>query len=381
MTLIFQGSAQPTLGVEIELQILDPETLNLNPVSEKLRDECQKQGLERIKAEVHQSMLEIDTEISNDVKECHHYLKTRLSDLTQVANSLGTEISIAGTHPFQRWADGLITNEKRYRMLYQKFQWLVRRMNVYGLHVHVGVPSGEHAITVSRAMIRYFPHLLALSANSPFWQGVDTGMQSSRVNIMESFPYAGIPPLFNSWGEFEHYYHTLHKTHAIRSLKDLYWFIRPNLTFGTIEFRICDAMSSLTETMSLVALSQCLVVNILEKDKDHPLLQWTNEENWIATENQWIAARDGLDGNIIVGKDGKREKISDSIYKLVEELAPIAKRLNCAEELEQVKDIIKDGNGAQRQRLTYQVSDSLKEVVSYATREFKESLQTETVIA
>ena len=371
MALEFMGSSKPTIGVEIELQIIDPETLDLTPGSEILLEKCQSLGLDRVKAEIHQSMLEIDSEISDDVKQCREFLRSRIQQLNMAANELGLQLAVSGTHPFQRWSDRLISNHDRYQYLHQKFQWLVRRMNVYGLHVHIGMESGEKALKVSNALVGYLPHLLALSANSPFWQGLDTGMQSTRINIMESFPLAGIPRQFNHWKEFEHYYKTLEQAGVICSIKDLYWFIRPNLEFGTIEFRICDALSTLDETMALVALIQSLVVfvnNSIETNQNE--WAWSKEQQWIAPENQWNAARDGLDGIITTETGGQRQKISESIQELLERLSPTAKSLNCFEELQYIKNIISNGNGAQRQRNIFEETQSLRDVVKASIQEF-----------
>lgn len=372
MPLEFFGSSSPTIGVEIELQILDPESLDLTPKAELLLERCQSLGLERVKAEIHQSMLEVDSEISDDVKQCREYLSTRIQQLNLTANELGLQLAVSGTHPFQRWCDRLISNHDRYQNLHQKYQWLVRRMNVYGLHVHVGVEGGEQALKISNALVRYLPHLLALSANSPFWQGIDTGMQSSRINIMESFPLAGIPHQFNSWAEFEHYYETLGRAGVIHSIKDLYWFIRPNLEYGTIEFRICDALSTLNETMALVALIQSLVVFISQNlETDPHEWVWSKEQQWIAPENQWNAARDGLEGIITTESRGQGQKISESILQLVERLSPTAKNLNCIEELHYINHIITNGNGAQRQRNIFRETQSLRDVVNASIREFE----------
>jgi carboxylate-amine ligase len=365
MLLDFKGSNSPTIGVEIELQLLDPETLDLCPRSVELLDRCNQLGLDRVKSEVHQSMVEIDTEISTDVSQCASFLAERLDGVVTLASELGLKIGLSGTHPFQNWPDRLISDGERYQALYQKFQWLTRRMNVYGMHVHVGVASGDRAVAISQAAIRYLPHLLALSANSPFWHGVDTGMQSSRVSVMESFPYSGVPPYLSNWDNFEHYAQTLYKAGAISSLKDLYWYIRPNCGFGTIEFRMCDVMSSLDETMAVVALIHSLVVWIQERlDAGDAGLAWSQEEHWIALENQWRAARDGLDASIILDTKGHQQNISASILELVQTLSPVAKRLNCAAELEYITKMIVSGNGAQKQRKVFQDTGSLKEVVT-----------------
>jgi carboxylate-amine ligase len=372
MPLEFIGSSKPSIGVEIELQILDPLTLDLTPKAELLLEKCQSAGLERVKAEIHQSMLEVDSEISHDVKQCRKFLGARIQQLNLITHELGLQLAILGTHPFQRWSDRLISNQDRYQNLHQKYQWLVRRMNVYGLHVHIGVKSGELALKISNALVRYLPHLLALSANSPFWQGIDTGMQSSRINIMESFPLAGIPHTFNHWGEFEHYCETLGNAGAIRSIKDLYWFIRPNLEYGTIEFRICDALSTLNETMALVALIQSLVVFAGKTIETNPNeWEWSKEQQWVAPENQWNAARDGLEGIITTDSDGQRQKISESILQLVERLSPTARSLNCFEELQYINSIVANGNGAQRQRNIFKEKQSLRDVVHDSIKNFE----------
>jgi carboxylate-amine ligase len=312
-------------------------------------------------------MIEVNSEISCDVKECRQSLQNRINSLVDVAKELKVFLATSGTHPFQQWSERLIFNDPRYHELHKKYQWLVRRMNVYGLHVHVGLPTRDQALKVSNYLIRYLPHLLALSANSPFWQGVDTGMQSSRMNIIESFPFSGIPPQFHSWEEFEQYYATLTRAEAIQSTKDLYWFVRPNLEFGTIEVRICDALSTLNETMAIVALIQCLVVYISETIED--CFVWNKEQEWIVPENQWNAARYGLNGTI-VDRTGRRQSMSESIAQLVDQLSAISKRLNCEEELQYIHQILRNGNGAQRQCKVFEQTNSLYEVVRLSMEGF-----------
>lgn len=363
MPLEFNGSPKPTIGVEIELQILDPESLDLTPKAELLLEKYQSLGFERVKTEIHQSMLEVDSEISEDVKQCRKFLSSRIRQLNLTANDLGLQLAVLGTHPFQRWKERIISNQERYQNVFQKYQWLARRVNVYGLHVHIGIESGEQALKISNALVRFLPHLLALSANSPFWQGIDTGMQSSRINIMESFPLSGIPHHFNHWCDFEHYCETLESAGAISSIKDLYWFIRPNLGFGTIEFRICDALSDLNETMALVALIQSLVVFAGKNIETQPQeWRWSKEQQWIAPENLWNAARDGLEG--IISTESGKQRISESVLQLVELLSPTARSLNCFEELHYINQVVHYGNGAQRQRNIFQETHSLREVVS-----------------
>lgn len=377
MDFQFKNSERLSIGVEIELQILDPETLDLAPESERLLAICKEQKIERVKAEIHQSMLEIDSEISSTVKECRKYLKLRMEGLNEIAERSGLRIGMTGTHPFQKWKHRLISKGDRYEYIYEKYQWLARRMNVYGLHVHVGMPSGNRALAVSKAMVPYMPHLLALSANSPFWQGIDTGMQSSRISVMESFPFAGVPPHFADWEDLSTYCKTLYRAGAIQSLKDLYWFIRPNLSFGTIEFRICDTMTTLSETMALVALIHCLVDRVSERLDQNPNDGlFSAELHWIAPHNQWVAARDGVDGIIIADPKGRTGKISEGLAKLIEELTPNAQKLDCLEELQSLKAVLTEGNGACRQRAVYAESGSLRQVVDESCSRFRNDLLT-----
>lgn len=374
--LKFKKNQQSTIGIEIELQILDPKTFDLVPAAEKILNICQQQEIHRVKAEIHQSMLEIDSEISTNVKECRKLLEGHLRKLQGVMQKLDLKLGVTATHPFQHWADRVISNQDRYQYLHRKFQWLARRLNVYGIHVHVGMPSGSHAIAIAQGVATYLPHLLALSANSPFWQGVDTGMQSSRMSILDTFPGAGPPPYFPKWSDFEKHILTLQKVGAIESIKDLYWHVRPNLVYGTIEFRICDGMTTLSETMALGALIHCLVVKLqeqYEKNPKEPLV--APELALIAPYNLWTAARDGIEGVLILDLKGKKQKISDGVRKLLKDLIPTAKALDCLEELSFVEQILKRGNGAQKQRQEHQRGASLQEIVAQASDAFLADLR------
>lgn len=367
MSLQFNGSDTTSIGVEIELQIVDPTTWDLTPKALEVLAQSAKQGLSHVKAEIHQSMLEVDTQVSRDVKECRACLQETLSGLVPIVEELGLRLSVSGTHPFQNWPDRQIYPNNRYLGLEDKFRWLVKRMNVYGMHVHVGVSSAEKAVRISAALTRYLPHLLALSANSPFWHGSYTGMQACRPNIIESFPSGGISPYLENWRDFEEYYDTLAHAKVISSPKDLYWYIRPNLTFGTIEFRISDAMASLDDLFAVVALTQTLVKWM---DEDATSCTWDKKRHWIAPENILIAARDGLDGMIITDLSGTKKRIADEIHELVDTLSPLARQLHSYEELQHVKHIISHGNGATHQLNHFLETQSLQSVVSQSTMEF-----------
>jgi carboxylate-amine ligase len=364
MPVEFKGSPQPTLGVEIELQLVDPETRQLVPRSIQLLDACRARGYRHIKAEFTQSMIEIDTEIAEGVKACRVDLEQRLADVQRAASDAGVRVCVAGTHPFQRWTESRIYPSERYRYLLEKYQWLARRLTVFGMHVHVGVTSGERAIAISNAAIRYLPHLLALSASSPFWEGIDTGLQSCRVNLLESFPISGRPYYFPDWREFERYVDTLLQTEAIRSHKDLYWFVRPSPEYGTLEFRICDGIPTLTDTMALVALIQALVVWIDEGFSDGSRTKSISMRRyWMAPENQWVAARDGLAGRILVSEEGEKRGIGEDVLRLIDRLMPIARQLDSESELAHVATIVRHGTSAARQRAVHRETGRFGAVV------------------
>jgi carboxylate-amine ligase len=372
MPIAFASSPRPTIGVEIELQLIDPITWDLTARSIDLLELCERRGVERIKAEIMQSMIEIDTEIAIDVKQCRGFLERRLAVLHSLTGELGIKTCSAGTHPFQRWTERKIYPSPRYQFLVNKYQSLARRLSVYGMHVHIGVRSGEQAIAISNHVIPYLPHLLALSASSPYYEGIDTGLQSSRVGILEAFPIAGIPYYFPDWRGFEKYCEALLNVGAIVSLKDLYWFVRPSPAFGTLEFRICDGIPTLSETMAVVALIQALVVHI-----DEELISGRRPREvsmrtyWIAPENNLIAARDGLDGMIILGEDGQRRSIAEDLLLLIDELRPVARRLDSEEELLTVRQMIRNGSSATRQRRSFGRSGSMHSVVRDLVTEFE----------
>ncbi|HSW86835.1 MAG TPA: YbdK family carboxylate-amine ligase [Rhabdochlamydiaceae bacterium] len=376
MDLKFNSSEFPTIGAELELQLIDPATRNLTSAAINVLKECRERQFDRIKKEIHQSMIELDTPICQSVKECRAHLNHALVELTDIAGSLNLRVAISGTHPFQKWTDRQFFPAARYLFIHRKYRWLAKRINVYGLHVHVGVENGDEAIRISNAMIRYLPFLLALSASSPYWGGEHTGVSSCRIGIMECFPYSGIPPHFSNWKEFSSYYNLLRQTQAITSLKDLYWHVRPNPMFGTLEFRICDGMPTLSETAALIALTQSLV-KWAKEDKNMGTSSSMHQfDRLVAPENLWRAARDGLKAMLIIDENGQCRPIIDEIRTLLETLEPVAMELDCREELSFIHNIINNGTSADRQRNVFRNTKDLVSVVDSLIEE----LQTDTYV-
>lgn len=376
MPVVFKGSPKPTIGVEVEIQLIDPVTLDLKPVAVELLKETKQIPSLRAKAELTQVMVEINTDICHTVEEVGKDLRKQFLKLQEVANRLGTELVVAGTHPFQNWRERTIYPTERYQQIIDKFQWVARRLTTFGLHVHIGVKDGDRAIAVINALMTYIPHLLALSASSPYWSSYDTGLQSVRVSIMESLPLGGSPYYFVDWKEFQKYFEALNSTGTIQSIKDIYWDIRPHFDFGTIEVRICDGLPTLKETLAVVALVQCLVVWIdSQYEAGKRSRQIHMQRYWLAPENKWQAARYGLEGQIIIEEGNQRAHLREQVAALLDVLQPIAKSLKCEKELKDVEAILRNGPSSVRQRLVFSQTQSLQEVVRALRDELKTSLQ------
>jgi glutamate---cysteine ligase / carboxylate-amine ligase len=374
MSLTFKSSPKPTLGVEVEIPLIDGASMALASEAVSIIEAAAAVPDLRLVAELNQSMVEINTEICTDVKEVRLSLERQTQQLREIAEPRGLELAIFGNHPFQHWRELKIYPKARYFQILEKFQWLARRMTTFGLHVHVGVADGERAIAVINGLINYIPHLLALSASSPFWGGKDTGLASCRVAVFESFPTGGLPYFFVNWKEFQACYEMLLSTGAIRSIKDIYWDIRPHFDFGTVEVRICDGIPTLRETLALVALVQCLVVWLDDQyQKGKRSRQIHMQRYWLAPENKWQAARYGLEGQIVPPEVQERRPLREEIARLLETLKPVAESLNCAEELSAVNEILKGGSSAARQRAIYYETHSFDAVVRSLIQELKEN--------
>lgn len=374
MPVQFKGSPKPTVGCEVEIQLLDRETLNMKPAAVALLESAKKSDGLRLKAELTQAMVEINTPVCSSIAELGDNLKTQFGKLRAVAAEHGVELAISGTHPFAHWRDGKIFPDTRYQQIIEKFQWVARRLNTFGLHVHVGVENGDRAIAIMNVLINYIPHLLALSTSSPFWNGQDTGMESCRVAIFASFPTGGLPYFFVNWEEFQRYFAALNSTGTVQSVRDLYWDIRPHFDFGTIEVRVCDGVSSLKETLGIAALIQCLIVWIDSQYRKGVRSREIHMQHyWVAPENKWQAARYGLDGQIVVQEGIGRRPLRSHLAELLVTLAPTAQVLGCERELKYVEEILQEGSSAARQRMIFSKGSSLKAVTEALVKEFKDS--------
>lgn len=368
--MIFHPSAGPTLGVEIELQILDRETGDLAPGAIRILKACEQEKIDGVAAELMQSMIEIKTSVCKNVDEAKNQLFPALRRVRNIAASLGYDLSMGSTHPFHRTSTSTVYPAERYEKILDRLGWLTYQRVMFGLHVHIGMPSGDMAIGAINHLMQYLPHLIAASASSPFWQGVDTGLMSSRIALYRLLPHAGLPLYFSDWKEFRNYCKVMRDTRAIGSFKDIYWDIRPRPDFGTIEFRVCDLPLTLTETLRLAALVRSLTVSGLRLLEERPALRKGNiKRHWIAVENKWLATRYGLQATYIRTPSGKRRVLSHDLSEMIERLMPVAKELGDDKYLAGLQPAAKIDTGSDQQRRFFRESGNWKGLTDFMSQQ------------
>jgi YbdK family carboxylate-amine ligase len=373
----FQPSERSSLGIEWELELVDLDTRELTSgASEILAEITPVPGEEHPKAkhELLESTVEVITGICSTVAEAREDLSGTVKEVQAAAAKRNLGVMCSGTHPFTDWTTQQISPDPRYAQLVEQMQWLARRLQIFGVHVHVGVRAPEKAIPINNALMMYIPHFLALSASSPYWMGSDTGLASARSKVFEGLPTAGLPYALSGWDAFEDYMETLISSNTIESIREVWWDIRPHPNFGTVELRICDGIPTLDEISVIAAMAQSLVESLdRQLDKGYTLPE---PRTWLVRENKWRAARYGLDAEIVVDDLGKTVRpIKEAILDLAEDLEPIARKLGCAEELMQVERIMERGASYQRQRAVADANDGdLKAVVDSLLREMDQGV-------
>ena len=378
MQIPFRSSERASLGVEWELQLVDLQTRHLTSGAVEILEEIRPESAEehpKAKHELLQSTIEVITGVCTTVAEAKADLAGTVAEVAAAAERRGLGLMCAGTHPITDWQTQQISPKERYLQLVEKMQWLARRLQIFGVHVHVGVRSPDKVIPIVNALTQYVPHFLALSASSPFWVGCDTGLASARSKVFEGMPTAGLPYQLSGWDRFEEYMETLISTHAIESVREVWWDIRPHPDFGTVELRICDGLPTLDEIGAVAALSQCLVEQFdTQLDRGYTL---PVPASWVLRENKWRAARYGLDADIVVDDKGTVRPVRQAIADLVEELEPTARRLDCEAELADVHRVLAVGASYQRQRAVAAATDGdLTAVVDSLLAELRDGLPT-----
>ncbi|MDR2986188.1 MAG: glutamate--cysteine ligase [Nocardiopsaceae bacterium] len=374
MVIDWNSSHGPTLGVEWELQLIDARTRALRQdareVLAALPELAMGSRIPKLRYELMQSTIELATGICSTVAEAKEDLAGTIAQLQRVTSARDMMLTCAGTHPFSSWRDAKMAPVQRYAELVEQMQWLVRRIQLFSVQVHVGLTDGNRAIPIINALSRYLPHFLALTASSPYWNGEDTGLASIRAVIFGELPTAGPPHRLSDWKEFEDYMDTLLRAGTIRSIKEVWWDIRPHPDFGTIEIRICDGVPTLREIGMVAALSQCLVQQLsLQIDRGYQL---PSPATWVVRDNKWRATRYGLDAIVITDDSGATAPMRDELYELVRELEPVADRLGCGSELSVVSEVLDQGASYERQRAVMADGGALTEVVDALVTEFAE---------
>ncbi|UDY36904.1 glutamate--cysteine ligase [Dermatobacter hominis] len=386
MAIEFRTSPTTTLGVELELGLVDRGSRELvNAASEVLARlagggpgtgaAARGEGDEppehpKVKHELFESTLEVITGINDTVDAAVADLTGTLGEVGGALAAGDSDLGLiaSGTHPFSRWADLKVSPADRYRELIERIGWPARRLAIHGTHVHVGVRSGEMAVAVTNGLAVQLPLFLALSASSPYWEGHDTGLCSARTKIFESLPTAGLPPGLDGWDDFQEFMGTLLTAGAINSIREVWWDVRPHPDFGTVELRMCDALQSMDEVRAIVALAQCSVADLQARAAaGEPT---ATVRDWVIRENKWLAARHGIDAEIITDDRGSRRPARELVAEEVDRLAPIADELGCAGDLALVGRILRHGSGAERQRAVLAGGGDHRDVVDLLLAEW-----------
>jgi carboxylate-amine ligase len=366
MEIEFSPSRRSTVGAEWELALVDRRSGQLASVAERILEQVRPDGEEehpKIKQELLLNTIEIITGVCSTIREITADLAESLELIHSVIDPLGVELFSAGSHPFSQWYEQKVTDKARYAKLIDRTQWWGRQMLIYGVHIHVGLDHRDKVLPVLDALLNYAPHLQALSASSPYWGAEDTGYASNRALMFQQLPTAGLPFQFRKWSELEAYTADMFTTGVIDSFSEIRWDIRPAPHFGTIEMRVCDGLPTMEEVAAIAALTQCLVDDFSERLDDGEILPTLPP--WHVQENKWRAARYGTDAIIILDAAGNERLVTDDIADLLTRLEPVARRLDCVEELRGVETILKYGPSYRRQRaVAKQHNGSLKAVVA-----------------
>ncbi len=356
------------IGIEEEYQTIDPVTRDLRS---HIQAEIVPKGRtllhERVKPEMHQSVVEIGTGVCRNIQEANDEIRAIRREIVKLARENGLRLSAGGTHPFAEWRHQEIYPDDRYRMIVEDLKMVARANLIFGLHVHIGVEDHETAIQIMNGARYFLPHLLALSANSPFWLGMDTGLRSYRCKVFDKFPRTNIPDLYQSWSEFENYVNLLIKTNCIDNAKKIWWDIRPHPHFPTLEFRVADMPMRVEESIAIAALCQAIIGKLYQLHERN--LSFRHYSRALIMENKWRAARYGLDGKMIDFGKQTEVPVRSLIEEILEFVSDVVNDLGSGEEIGYIHRILEEGTGADRQLRVFAETGDLKAVVDYMIEE------------
>ena len=361
--------AQPTftLGIEEEFQVIDPVSRELKSHIQEMFAEGEKRLKEEIKREMHDPVIEVGTPICQNIAEARREITRLRKEICTLARESNLRIAAAGTHPISHWANVPITAAARYDQIVYDLQMVARANLIFGLHVHVAIEDLETRIQVMNAARYFLPHIFALSVNSPFWCGHNTGWKSYRAKVFERFPRTGLPEMFRTASEYEEYVATLVATNCIDNPKKIWWDVRPHPFFPTLEYRICDVPMRIDETICFAALFQAVTVKLWRLYSNN--MSWRLYRRTLLHENKARAARYGIEGKLI--DFGKREEVpfGPLLDELLEFVDDVVDDLGSRNEVYYAREIVKRGTGADRQLATYAKSNDLRDVVDEIVRE------------
>ena len=362
-----------TIGIEEEYQTVDPVTRDLRShIATEMLSQGKLRLEERVKAEMHQSVIEVGTRICHTMEEAREDLFDLRREMISLAEKNDLMLVAGATHPFADWRTQEIYPDARYERVVEDLQQVARANLIFGLHVHVGIEDREAGIRIMNSMRYFLPHILALSTNSPFWRGGKTGFKSYRAKVFEKFPRTNLPDSFASFAEYEQYVNLLIKTNCLDNAKKIWWDIRPHPFFATVEVRICDIPMRAEETLAIAALIQATAARLYELHADN--LDFRQYSRALLMENKWRAVRYGLDGKLI--DFGKEIEVPerDLIYEYLGWIDGVVDRLGSRKDIEYIKTMLETGTGADRQLRVYEETNDFNKVVDYMAAETKAGL-------
>jgi carboxylate-amine ligase len=357
-----------TLGIEEEYMVMDPQTRELRSHEQKIVEQAHKVLRDKVKAEFHQAVVEVGTEVCANIDEACEDVSMLRRTIANIAGDLGYSIGASGTHPFSKWQFQHITDNPRYFEIVNEMQDAARSNLIFGLHVHVGMENREMALHIANSVRYFLPHVFALSTNSPFWEGRNTGFKSYRTKVFDKFPRTGIPDYFASIEEYDRYIQVLVKTNCIDNPKKVWWDLRVHPFFNTVEFRICDVPLTVPETCTLAALFQAVCAKIYKLRMQN--LNFIIYNRALVNENKWRASRYGIDGNLI--DFGKETEVNARalIHELLDFVDDVVDELGSRHYIQRTLDILENGTGADQQLKVYADTKDLVSVTDFVTNSF-----------
>ncbi len=362
-----------TIGIEEEFQTVDPETFDLRShINAEIVAKGKRQLNEKVKAEMHQSVIEVGTGVCRSIKEARADVVNLRRQMVRLAGENGLLLAAGATHPFADWRVQDIYPDERYLQVVEDMQLVARSNLIFGLHVHVGIEDRETTIHLMNQLRYFLPHLLALSANSPFWLGMNTGLKSYRCKVFDKFPRTNIPDTFTSWADFENFVNLLIRTNCIDNAKKIWWDCRPHPFFSTLEVRICDIPMRVDETLAIAALIQATLAKLYKLHARNQGYRLYGRS--LIMENKWRAARYGLDGMLI--DFGREQEVPERelILEYLDFVDDVADALECREELAYIETMLHEGTGADRQLRVFEETSDLRKVVEFMVKETQAGL-------